>query len=840
MEGNYHKSIVNLSDFTLNEHHITLLKRGLKFCPTPGPPNPGDLREDMDRVHKRLRQIAFFENPENDISFDDSRSIIPDPVEVGDNLFSTSPFKHRKFKLPSTGKGPPGPQNLEAMISNNETMFDNRPNFRLKSSSNITKEEKTALQDLQSNPNIIVRIADKGAAVVLMNRLDYLKEAYRQLGDPNFYQKLDHNPTKEYMKDVNNQVEDMYQNGEIDETVKDYLMVKTLRTPEFYTIPKIHKTPIKGRPIMSGNDSPTEKISQFVDHFLNPSTTKLRSYVKDTTHFLQILKDIGPLPCNTILASLDVSSLYTNIKNKEGMEAAKEALATHRPGSRNKPSNHSLLKLLELVLTRTNFQFNGQNYKQTSGIFMGTKTAPSYAIHTMGVFESKHVYTYHKKCLVYLRYIDDIFIVWTHSRDDLMEFISYLNSRCDHIKFTSEISQDEVAFLDTKVRIQNGNIVTDLYCKPTDSHNYLAYDSSHPQRCKDSIPYSQFLRIRRICSDISDYDVHVVIFAAHFLRRGYPLTLIKEAALQARGLNRNELLAIKDKETPPNDKVFLITTFHPQDNTLREIFFENWKQLGRSPTTDFIHRKKLMCGYRRPKNLRDILVRAKVPYVPGDEAADPNHFLAQAHDIPEPDPDSPTTPTSSSHKQKSILDFFKRGNRVSPQTRPLAITPQMGPRRGTDPNKRGFNFCNQQHCRYCPLLNKTGKITSHSTGLEHKCMTNISCRSSNLIYVISCTRCHKQYVGQTMLRIKDRFVHHFRDIQISNLEKSVGRHFSSTDHNGFKDISISVVEFIKTPPRSPKATPVRNRIERNWTHLLRTLSPQGLNMENPKESGTKK
>ena len=53
-------------------------------------------------------------------------------------------------------------------------------------------------------------------------------------------------------------------------------------------------------------------------------------------------------------------------------------------------------------------------------------------------------------------------------------------------------------------------------------------------------------------------------------------------------------------------------------------------------------------------------------------------------------------------------------------------------------------------------------------------------------------------------------------------------------------MEITVLEFIKAPPKSPKAIIVRNRVEKNWTHLLRTLAPQGLNMENPKEYKTNK
>jgi hypothetical protein len=54
-----------------------------------------------------------------------------------------------------------------------------------------------------------------------------------------------------------------------------------------------------------------------------------------------------------------------------------------------------------------------------------------------------------------------------------------------------------------------------------------------------------------------------------------------------------------------------------------------------------------------------------------------------------------------------------------------------------------------------------------------------------------------QYVGQTMLRLKDRLKHHFYDIEMNDMNKPVSRHFSQADHNGTKNISVSVVEFIK-------------------------------------------
>ena len=179
-------------------------------------------------------------------------------------------------------------------------------------------------------------------------------------------------------------------------SVQRYLMKDTQRTPQLYLLPKIHKgqNPPPGRPIISANGCPTEKISQFVDHFLNPTCTNLRSFVKDTTHFLKLIKDLGQLPTYCTLVTMDVSSLYTNIPTDEGLEAARISLNKYRPTPNIKPTNDSLITLLSLVLKKNNFQFNGVNYLQIGGTAMGTKVAPSFAITYMGSFEDKYVYTY--------------------------------------------------------------------------------------------------------------------------------------------------------------------------------------------------------------------------------------------------------------------------------------------------------------------------------------------------------------------------------------------------------------------------------------------------------------
>ena len=121
----------------------------------------------------------------------------------------------------------------------------------------------------------------------------------------------------------------------------------------------------------------------------------------------------------------------------------------------------------------------------------------------------------------YYRFIDDIFLIWKGSKDSLTAFIEYVNGVVPLIKFTHEISCSSVNFLETKV-IKNsmGDINTDVYQKPTDTHPYLHWTSAHPPHLKHGIPYSQASRLRRICSS-NDILFHDFFVACGYKRNEY-------------------------------------------------------------------------------------------------------------------------------------------------------------------------------------------------------------------------------------------------------------------------------------------------------------------------------
>ena len=237
--------------------------------------------------------------------------------------------------------------------------------------------------------------------------------------------------------------------------------------------------------MFSSNSHPTDRISHFIDHHLQPLVHKLPSYVKDTNDFLNKLLTIGKLPSNSLLVTLDVSSLYTNIPHNEGINAC----------------DHFLLALfacdlIRMILTMNNITFNDSHYLQIYGTAMGTKIASSFANLFLGLFEKNALRNAPFQPHTWLRYIDDIFMIWTESPENLKIFIDFLNNIHPTIKFTSSHSPTNVPFLDVNVSLtSDGNINTDLYTKSTDKHQHLLYSSCHPLHTKKAIPFSLALRL---------------------------------------------------------------------------------------------------------------------------------------------------------------------------------------------------------------------------------------------------------------------------------------------------------------------------------------------------------
>ena len=104
-------------------------------------------------------------------------------------------------------------------------------------------------------------------------------------------------------------------------------------------------------------------------------------------------------------------------------------------------------------------------------------------------------------------YVYDCVGATSSTTEELNQFITAVYSFHPALKYTWEVSDTSFTVLDIKLSIEGNGLCTSVPYKPTDSHSYLLYSSSHPSHVKNSIPYSQLLRLRRLCSEDSDFSL---------------------------------------------------------------------------------------------------------------------------------------------------------------------------------------------------------------------------------------------------------------------------------------------------------------------------------------------
>ena len=168
------------------------------------------------------------------------------------------------------------------------------------------------------------------------------------------------------------------------------------------------------------------------------------------------------------------------------------------------------------------FEFYKKYFIQTSGTAIGIKLAPGYANLFLCIFERNMLNKYPIKPSIWLRYVDDILMIWNDSEDKFMDFLAYINTVNPAIQFTYAHSFKSVNFLDVSVTLTNdGTITTDLYTKTTDTHQYLHMNICHPNHAKKAIAFSQTTRILRICSDPATAQSRCNELIEYLVRRGH-------------------------------------------------------------------------------------------------------------------------------------------------------------------------------------------------------------------------------------------------------------------------------------------------------------------------------
>ena len=278
------------------------------------------------------------------------------------------------------------------------------------------------------------------------------------------------------------------------------------------------------RPIVSACGSPTNQLWNYVTRFIQPHLEILPSYIQDSKHFLQLLESLPPLPENAILVTAVVTSLYTNIPHEEDTESVLHYLKLHAdtlpPGA---PSPCTIGVLLETILKNNNLSFMDRHFFQLAGRAMGTKAAPPYA----NLFMDWHEETIREAFIwatpFWKRFIDDIFLIFIGTFEQLQSMKDFMNNLYHTIKFTFEHSTQDISFLDMKIHIgPDQKLSTTLYRKTTGCAALLHFDSNHLLKCKESIVFSQALRYNLLIADDNILQKEIDSLTISLLARKYP------------------------------------------------------------------------------------------------------------------------------------------------------------------------------------------------------------------------------------------------------------------------------------------------------------------------------
>ncbi|XP_072046328.1 cholesterol 24-hydroxylase-like [Amphiura filiformis] len=115
-------------------------------------------------------------------------------------------------------------------------------------------------------------------------------------------------------------------------------------------------------------------------------------------------------------------------------------------------------------------------------------------------------------------------------------------------------------------------------------------------------------------------------------------------------------------------------------------------------------------------------------------------------------------------------------------------------------------------------------FTSSSTGDTHTIHKHLNCQTDNVVYLITCTKKKKQYVGETSRTLEQRLAEHCADAR-HNRNTPVARHFNQPGHNA-RNISVICID---KPPKTNST--MRKKLEKDWIAKLQTSNPHGINMK---------
>ena len=588
------KLVHNLTGKTIPLGALNCLALGTKFITVPKS-DPSILPDSMKMFRRTIRLRHIFQ--------DDDNNTIP------------------KYWLPSSWN----PLYLDQRRDIESTLTSLQHSIQPSTTPtrlNIKKHDIKQYNNLLYDPNTLVILADKNLGYAVVTKSWYLERCYEHL-NTNSYIKV----TQQYKQGIQGKSTINFLVDSLSDLIMEYQnqlgtdeIKWILQKPRdewqpmrFYITAKVHKKPVKGRPIVPSMTWMTFHLSQWIANQLNPLLPNTEWVLKDSYDLLASLKEINQstLPDTLRVASADVDALYPSMDINTGLQLIKNFI--EELGWENNHKREFLIKAMHFVLTKGYISFESEIYQQTNGAAMGSPMIPPYANIFMYQLERNTVHKYMNlgTILLYKRFIDDVFIITKDS--EITELQSELNTLNPSIKLTWSPPAKHCNFLDLVVLVKNNKIHTKVFQKQLNTYAYLPFHSYHTPAQKRGFIKGEAIRYARICTDEDDFKLMVKLFTLRLQRRGYPLSFIQRALGQVQHKDRQKYTVTAK---PSNNKAIPLlfkTEYNPivsQHNirTALNQFTANVLKLANVHPS--ISQKVTIC-YKMPSKLHKLSLKAR-------------------------------------------------------------------------------------------------------------------------------------------------------------------------------------------------------------------------------------
>ena len=400
-------------------------------------------------------------------------------------------------------------KNAQSTFNNDHNKWRRITNEYINRNHHMKCESVKILQKLR-NENISICKFDKGNGLVILDKEDYNKKVFDILNCEKF-KKVKHrkngipipisdeNKLKQLLTTLKN-------NNDIDERQYKCLYPCGSQPAKLYGLPKIHKTDIPMRPVLSMINTAQSKVGKFLDPLLKGLIANSLE-CKNSFDFMQCISG-ATIESGEVMASFDVSSLFTKIPVKETIEICVEAW-----NGNNGLTKRALKGLLEFCTQNVRFLFNDEWYEQVDGVAMGSPLAPTLASLFLQSLEARIPRDIDYAPKVYKRYVDDIFLIFKE-KEHIDKFLKLLNGLHENIKFTVELENNStLPFLDIAIQRVDGKYETSTYNKPTDTGLYTTSKSFCDNRYKKGLLSCLFNRAWRLASNFHNAtkDINALI-----------------------------------------------------------------------------------------------------------------------------------------------------------------------------------------------------------------------------------------------------------------------------------------------------------------------------------------